>query len=192
MRRCASIALIALFLVCAAHAATPSDASLKGVYAFQFSNVQQVGWYKTVSATCFGTLYTMTIGGTASDTEINAGTFTFSGSGTFSFSATKYGQFDQAASNNTPTMTCTGNARQPYTYNSGYPVYFSPSAQSGSGTYHVGSLGNGTITPAGSNTNEVIDISLGQFNAAGVSGIFLMRQSLKNNGEGTMGTAILQ
>jgi len=192
MRRCALIAFTALFLVCAAHAASPSNASLKGVYAFQISEVQQVSWNKTVSATCFGTTYTTTIGGQASDTNITAGTLTFSGSGTFSLSATEYGKFDLAASNNTPTITCTGNPQQPYTTNAGYPVYFASSAQSGSGTYHVGTGGNGTMTLAGSKADEVIDISLGQFNASEVSGVFLMRQPIKNNGEGSTGTAVLQ
>jgi hypothetical protein len=193
MKRCAAVTALIMLLSSAAYAAAPSEASLKGTYAFQVSDVQQVSWYKSVSATCFGIKYTSTIGGQSVANVITAGTMTFSGTGTLSsIAATKYGKLDQAASNETPTMTCTGNPNQPYTTNAGYPVFYPSAPMDTTGTYTVTSAATGTLTSAGSSADEVIDISLGQFNAAGVAGVFLMRQTEKNNGEGSTGIGVLR
>jgi len=192
MKRIAFAASVVLLLSCAAYAATPSAASLKGAYAFQSSRVQTVYWGKTVSATCFAITYTMWLGGQSTGTRVDAGVITFSGTGTFSINVTQYGDFDQADSNNTVSITCTGNPKQPYTTNSGYPVFYPSSAITDTGSYTVGATGIGTFDFTGGKPDEAGAISLGQYNSSGLAGVVLMRQVLHNNGELSTGIAILQ
>lgn len=192
MKRLALAVFPGLFLSLAAFAATPSNASLKGTYAFQMSKVQEVSWWKTVSATCFGVKYTVTLGGQTASTKVTEGTGTFNGTGSFSISATNYGEFDQTDSANTVSISCTGNPKQPYTTNSGYPVFFPSSNQTVTGTYSVTSAGTGTMIFANSTPEEDMDFSLGQLNSTGVASVVLMRQVRKNNGEASTGIAVLK
>lgn len=184
--------LALLLLPCAGYAASPADASLKGTYAFQMSQSELVTWQRLVSVTCFGVTYTHEPSGMSVDTQVIAGTVTFSGSGTFSMAITKYGVFDQAASNATVSASCTGNPHAPVTTNGGHPVLSNGVESTTTGTYTVGSDGTGTFTLAGSNSDEVIDLLLGQFNGENVATQVLFRQVLKNNGNGATGVGILK
>jgi hypothetical protein len=191
MRRFALVASQALILSCAAYAAVPSDASLKGTYALQMTQVQEVSWGKSVSATCFGVTYTQFLGGQTAATRVTAGTVKFSGAGTFSMSTTQNGGFNQAASNSTVTISCTSNPKSPYTTNAGYPVFLPAATSTVTGTYSVASSATGTMVFADSDPDEVVDISLGQFSTSGVAGVVLIRQVLKNNGDYSTGIAVL-
>jgi len=173
-------------------AASPSNASLKGTYAFQSTQVEQVSWGKTVSATCFGVKYTLTLGGQSVGTQIIAGTANFSGTGAFSINATQTGKFDDAASNNTVSIACTSNPKAPYTTNSGSAVFFPAETVSIAGTYSVTSAGTGTMTIEDGGETDVSDISLGQYNASGVAGAFLLLDNSMGSGRGSTGIAILK
>jgi hypothetical protein len=192
MQRPAVAILLGLLLPCAAFAVTPSKASLKGAYAFQMTTVQQVSWWKTVSATCFGHKYTVTLGDSTVDTVLMAGTATFNGAGGFSANFTEYGDFNEAASANTVSIACTSNPNQPYTTNSGHAIFYSPSTLAFTGTYTVASTGIGSMSVLDPNGTVVIDMSLGQFNSAGVSGVVLLRQVTREAGDASSGMAILK
>jgi hypothetical protein len=176
----------------AANAATTTKASLKGAYFFQVTQVQEVSWGKQVSKTCFGTTYTFYLGGQAASTKLTTGTVTFTGSGTFSMSATQYGQFDQTASNNTVSISCTSNPKEPYTTNSGSAVFDAPSTMTMTGPYTVASNQTGTMTVSGGESDEVVDLDLGQLNSSGVAGVVLISQPGKANGDYSTGVAILK
>jgi len=175
----------------AAHAATPSNASLKGTYAFQSSKVYEVGWGKTVSITCSSVKYTVTLGGQAVTNQVIAGTVTFSGTGTMTISATEYGNFDQTESNNSVSIACTGNSKAPYAINNGTAMFDAAAPVTASGTYSVSSTGTGTLSIEDHGT-ETSNISLGQYNASGVAGAVLLLDTSKGQGKVATGIAILQ
>jgi len=192
MIRLASSILVALLLSSAAYAATtPSKASLSGKYFFQVTTVNQVSWFKTVSATCFGTKYTLNLGGQSVGTELYEGVVNFTGSGTFSLTMTQFGNFDQTSSNNTVSITCTGNKNSPYTYNNGSAIFFGPQNATASGTYTVNSDGTGVMNVSGPDA-VVLTLSLGQFSSAGVAQAALIRQTTDQAGAASSGIAIHQ
>jgi len=192
MRAFVVVASLVLLPSAAALATTPSNASLKGTYFIQLSQVQEVYWSNTVSAKCFGTTYTQVLGGQTSSTKLDIGTITFSGSGTFSMSVTQYGDFDQTLSNNTVTMSCTSNSKAPVTTNSGSAVFDAAAPMSITGTYTVTSSETGTMTFAGGKSDEIVDLSIGQLNSSGVAGVVLINQVLKPNNQLATGIAILK
>jgi hypothetical protein len=148
MKRIALVLSIFLVMIHAAYAVTPSDVSLKGVYVFQFFQTTENYWQKTVSITCGGVKGTFTGYGQTASTEIVHGTMNFSGTGSVSATFTEYGQFDQAASDDTVTIACSGNPSSPFTYNNGHAVFDNAVKGTDTGTYIVGSNGSnygGTI-----------------------------------------------
>jgi hypothetical protein len=176
----------------AANAVTPSKASLKGTYFFQVTQVEVVSWGKTVSATCFGTKYSFFVSGQAVANKVNFGTVAFNGTGTYSMSTSEAGELNQTASNNTVSITCTSNRSQPYTTNSGSPVFEAPSPTTMSGSYTVASDQTGTMTLSDPDGEQIIDLSLGDLNASGVAGVVLISQPGKKDGNYTTGIAILK
>jgi hypothetical protein len=184
-------ASLVLYASSAAYAANPSNASLKGTYAFQSSKVYEVGWGKTVSITCSGVTYMVTLGGQAVTNQVIAGTVTFSGTGTMTISATEYGNFDQTESNNSVSIACTGNSKAPYAINNGSAMFDAAVPVTASGTYTVNSTGTGTLTIVDNGT-ETSNISLGQYNASGVATSVLLLDSSKGQGKVATGIAILE
>jgi len=193
MIRLASSVLIGFVMLVAANAATPtpSKASLSGTYVFQTTTVNEVYWNKTVSATCAGTKYTLTLGGQSASTQLNEGTATFTGTGTFSATMTQYGNFDETDSNNTVSITCTGNKNSPYTYNTGHAIFYPPQSNTASGTYTVNSNGKGTMD-VGGQSGDVFNLSLGQLSSTGVAQVFLITQVTDSPGAASNGIAVHQ
>jgi len=192
MRAFVVAASLVLLSSCAALAATPSNASLKGTYFIQISQVKEVYWSKSLSATCFGVTYNQFLGGQSSSTKLDTGTITFSGSGTFSMSVTQYGNFDQTLSNNTVTMSCTSNSKAPIITNSGSAVFDAAAPMTITGTYTITSNETGTMSFAGGNSNELVDLSIAQLNSSGVATVVLVSQVLKPNDQLASGIAILK
>jgi hypothetical protein len=193
MKRIALGAIAGLILSLAAHAANPSNASLKGAYFIQMTTVKMVGWSKSFSITCYGTKFTVGVSGQALDTELITGMVTFTGTGTFSGSVTQSGEFDQTASANTTTVTCSGSAKSPgYITNTGYAVYDAPSTSSASGTYTVASAGTGTMMVQTGQGEAPLVLSLGDFNSANVAGVVLLTKTAGDEWEPSVGTAVLK
>jgi hypothetical protein len=134
---------------------------LKGVYVFQFFQTTENHWKKTVSVTCFGVTGTYTGSGQTATTEIVHGTMNFTGAGTVSTTFTEFGGFNQAASDDTITIACTGNPKSPFTYNNGYAVFDEVAvAGTDTGTYTLGSNGS---TYGGIITFAARTVGLGKF-----------------------------
>ncbi|MGB6689541.1 MAG: hypothetical protein WBE76_17030 [Terracidiphilus sp.] len=149
MKRIAVVSSMFFVMINAAFAVTPSEGSLKGVYVFQFFQATENYWQKTVSITCGGLTETFTGSGQTAATEIVHGTMNFTGAGTVSATFTEYGQFNQAASDDTVTIACSGNPRSPFTTNNGHPVFDEAVDGTDTGTYIFGSNGSnhgGTVT----------------------------------------------
>jgi hypothetical protein len=194
MKHITLLTSVLMLLPCAGYAASPSNASLKGSYAFQFTQTQTVTWSRSISIKCSGTTYSVTPFGQSIGTQILVGTMTFSGSGTITISYTEYGVFNQDASNAAASASCTGNPNAPVSYNPGNPVFDNDITESNSGTYTIGSSGSGSLTLAakGSDKETILNAVLGDFNASGVAQVLLFMQANKNGGNGGTGTAILK
>src|SRR5438445_34463 len=89
-----------------AYAVTPSNSSLKGNYSFQLSTTKENYWSGTASVMCKNITYTFNGHGQSATTEISYGVMTFDGNGNVRVSYTDVHKFNQAASNNTVTITC--------------------------------------------------------------------------------------
>jgi len=148
-------------------------------------------WSKTVSVTCGGIQYTYAGGGSTVVTVLMQGTATFTGTGTFSGSMTEWGDINQTASNNTVTIKCTGNPNQPYTTNSGNPVYNTPETLTVSGTYTITSSGIGTMT-VNLEGVEPMNLILGELSSTGVTGFVMMRQIESNDEVDSFGVLMLK
>lgn len=194
LKRIALFASVLLFLPCTGYAASPSNNSLKGTYAFQFSQTQAVTWGRKISIVCFKKSYTVQVYGQSVGTEIVVGTMTFTGSGTVTVSVTKYGVFNQDASNAGGSAVCGANDTEPIETIAGNPVFDNGITGSDSGTYSVASNGTGSLTlPATGGNNETVqDFVLGDYNSEGVAQAALFMQAGKNNGNGGTGTALLK
>jgi len=182
------VVCILLVSVSAAFAATISNASLKGKYAFQLASSHMQGW--NASITCYdsnGNSYTVWAGGSDVSTESVLGLMTFDGTGKVSGTYAQYGKFDQAASNATAAASCTPGAS-----NNGYAVYDPPSSGTFAGTYSVQSTGLGAmvITTSGGDTpNFVLELS---GTAAVRTTVFMTQYDPTTNKVDVSGTAILQ
>ncbi|MGB6688900.1 MAG: hypothetical protein WBE76_13785 [Terracidiphilus sp.] len=192
MKRIAFLASLLLLLSGAAPAASPSKASLKGAYFFQFTKADSISWGKQLSVKCFGITYNEFVGGSQANTQMTYGTMTFSGSGTFSVVQTEAGDLNQSASNDTVSLSCTTNPKQPITSTSGNPVFEVGTTSTLTGNYTVDSNSTGVLTLAGSD-NKGVDLKLGAFNSDNIATVVLMIQLKANGaGENSSGVAILQ
>ncbi|MGB6690736.1 MAG: hypothetical protein WBE76_23110 [Terracidiphilus sp.] len=193
MKRIALLASLVFVLSGAAQAASPSKASLKGTYFLQFTKAQSISWGKQLSVKCFGVTYNQFVGGSSVNTQITYGTVTFSGAGTLNVVLTDSADLDQDASNDSVSLSCTSNPKQPITSNSGNPVFAAGTQDTVTGTYTVASNSTGVLTPADPSTNgKGIEMKLGAFNGDNIATVVLMMQ-LKTNGDGenSSGVAIL-
>jgi hypothetical protein len=149
------LALSILVLTATAFAVTPSNASLKGIYAVNYIGARYNSWYAQVSCRNYtGPLYA----GSTTSNEVEDVTITFDGKGSVTFSGYQYGKFDQALSNATPTWACDNNGN-PYLTNNGHAVYDAPSVQSGTGTYSIQPDYTGAINLSGSNDTLILRIA---------------------------------
>ena len=150
MRNLLWVLFVVLSAASATFAATFSDASLKGTYAFQLAGSHYEGW--SASITCYdaqGNPYTVWAGGNDVGTDSVVGAITFDGKGNATGTYTQYGKFDQAATNATAVPSCTPGAS-----NNGYAVYDAPTSGTFSGTYSVQTNGTGALalTTSGEDT----------------------------------------
>jgi hypothetical protein len=146
MSRITKLFAIGLLLASTCFAAT-SNASLKGVYAFQLASAHYDSW--SASLSCPNN-QTVTFGGSTISNQSVQGTFTLDGKGNITAGTYfQYGQFDQSESNATVVPSCTQGQG-----NGGSPVYDPPEAGTLTGTYSIGPDGTGTLTVIPStNTN---------------------------------------
>ena len=175
--------VFALLLVLAGNgfAATPTNASLNGPYAFQFSTSKEAYWFTSKSCIYKGVQHGYSTGGQTTYTELNYGTVTFDGKGHVTLNMTDTHQINQAATNATATIVCNSNGTA--TTHSGNIVYEPPVSGTMTGTYSVSADGSGTITlPDGQGT---VDLELSLFNSAGLSTTVLMRSPATDNNYGT-------
>jgi hypothetical protein len=182
------IAAAAMAVMCGvAFGATPSDASLKGTYFFNFAITKGAFWSKSKSCTYKGITNTYTVNAQGTYTELNFGTATFDGKGHVTFNMNDEHQFDQAASDASISIVCatTGGI----TSNSGQLIYEPTVTGTNTGTYSVSSNGSGTVTL--SDDGGSLDISLGAYGTNGVSTTVLMRSPATENNLG-IGSAVLQ
>ncbi|MFZ1130032.1 MAG: hypothetical protein WBV31_14600 [Terriglobales bacterium] len=169
-------------------AATVGNSSLKGTYSFQLGGPHMDWW--SASITCYdphGNPYTVSGGGSDVSSESIVGTITFDGKGNLTGAYTKYGSFDQAASNATILLSCS-----PGVGNSGYAVYDPPSTGTFKGTYSVQSNGTGALTLALSSGESVgFVLELGGTAAVRTS-VFLTEFDSTTNKVDVSGSAVLQ
>src|SRR5208283_723045 len=132
---------LALVAVSASFAKTPSDASLKGEYSLQLTDVHFEQWSASINCpNPGGNEYTLIFGGSDVTNDTGLGTITFDGKGNVTGTVTQYGKFDQTASNATVVPSCTqGEA------SNGNAVYDPPVASTFTGTYSIQSTGLGTM-----------------------------------------------
>lgn len=195
MKRLALISSLLFVLTQAAYAVTPSETSLKGGYVFQFFQTTENYWSKTVSVKCGGVTATFTGGGQTAATEIVHGVMTFSGAGTESAVFTEYGQFNQAASDDTVTITCSGNPNAPFTENQGHAVFMGNVEGTDTGTYNVGYNGTnyGGLLTFSPRLSPAVGLGKISYDLAGLSSANLFSTMLlrpdETTGEG-MGIAV--
>jgi hypothetical protein len=192
MPRIVKILAICVLFVGSCFAATSTDASIKGTYAFQLSSAKFEGW--SASITCPNG-QEITFGGNTVATQSVQGTITFDGKGNITSGAfTQYGQFDQGLSNATVVPSCT-----PGQGSNGYAVY-DPPVPGGTltGTYSIEAGDIGTMIPipsTGDGDPATFYITLSGA-AAVKSTIFMVAVDGANsnspNREEISGTAVLQ
>jgi len=171
---------VAMLLMRAGYAASPSNASLNGTYVFHFTNVKEEGWYATKSCHYTNITYSYGGGGQSVDAEVITGEATFDGKGHVSISFTDIHRFDQAASNATVSITCPSKPGGSVNTNNGHMVYYPATSGKYTGSYAVKSDGSSTITLNG--VDGGLDLNLASFDSAGLSTTFLI-----NNPDGQYG-----
>jgi hypothetical protein len=145
MSRVTKIFAVCLLFVGSCFAAT-TDASVKGVYAFQLSSAHYQGWSASISCP---NNQTITFGGNSLSNQSVQGVMTLDGKGNVtSGTYTQYGQFDQALSNATVQPSCT-----PGQGSNGNAVYDPPTPGTLTGTYAIGTNSTGTLTLIPSSNN---------------------------------------
>lgn len=183
----APVALLALFAA-SSFAATPSNESLKGSYAFQLSTPKLAFWSNSKSCKQDGNTITYYASNWATYSELVYGVATFDGAGHVSLTFTKEGEVNQDASNATIEITCTA---QGFTNTGGSIVYEPAQNGTGSGSYTVESTGSGSMTfsVAGQSGSMTINFELAGFATNGVASTALLNfeegQSDKRIGTGT-------
>jgi len=177
------VASAILMMTGVAFGATPSKASLKGSYNFNFSKVRQASWYKNITCTYKSNTTTYTVGGTSAYTEVDNGVTTFDGNGHVSITITQvHKEINQAETNATVGVTCSSKGGITTTSN-GYIVYEAPQTGTETGTYTVSSNGTGAITIPGSN-GGTLDIDVGGLSSTGIASTILLRDVPTAGSEG--------
>ena len=182
------IAALTIAVMCGvAFGETPSNASLKGTYSFNFSVSKEAYWSKSKTCTHNNVTNTYWVNAQTTYTELNYGTATFDGAGHVTLNMNDAHQFDQAASDASISITCAAGGG--VNSNSGQLVYSPLSTSKISGTYSVSSNGSGSITlPDGGGS---VEINVGAVGSNGISTTFLMRSPPSDDNLGT-GMAVLQ
>jgi len=177
-----------LVAVSASFATTPGNASLKGKYSFQISDVHSNQW--NTSITCYdpqNNPYTVSAGGSNVSNDGVLGIMTFDGKGNVAGTYTQYGEFNQAASNATAVPSCTQGQG-----NNGYAVYDPPAPGTFTGTYSIQPTGFGTMDLAisgGDAPSFVLELA---GTAAVRTTVFLTQFDPTTNRMETSGSAVLQ
>jgi hypothetical protein len=179
LKATAPVALIALFAA-SSNAATPSNASLKGSYNFHIATAKEAYWSKSKACTYKGVTNTYWADNWSAYTEIIYGVATFDGAGHVSVTFTQMGEVNQAASNGSIVITCSGNG---YTSSGGNLIFETPAGGTAAGTYSIASTGSGSMTisivscpTCGSGGGALtIDLDLGVFGSNGVASMALLR-----------------
>jgi hypothetical protein len=142
MPRITKALAVCTLLVGSCFAGTSTNASVKGVYVFQFNTSKFEGW--NASITCGTNKHTVTSGATTVAFQTVQGTMTLDGKGNItSGSFTQYGNFDQALSNATAVPSCT-----PGKSSNGNAVYDPPVVSTiTGGTYSIEAGDFGTLSP---------------------------------------------
>jgi hypothetical protein len=173
------VALIALFAA-SSHAATPSNASLKGSYNFHIASAKEAYWSNSKACTYKGNTQTYWADSWSAYTEIIYGVATFDGAGHVNVTFTQMGEVNQSASNDSIVITCEGNG---YSSNGGNLVFETPAGGTAAGTYSIASTGSGSMTisivscpTCGAGGGSLtIDMDLGVFGSNGVASMALLR-----------------
>ncbi len=148
------VLIISVLAVSAGAAAqTYSDANLSGGYSFQFGTPQTYVWSKTFACPS-NSQTTYTVSGTQTGTFVIAGTLTFDGSGSLTYSTTSVGAENQSASANTTSVTWNNATCAVLSMNLGHVVYQTASTKTGTGTYSIQSNGTGTMSESGSSQSQ--------------------------------------
>jgi hypothetical protein len=171
-----ALILIAAFAMlagaCLAATPAPTKASLDGTYVFHFSTVKEVNWSNSVSCHYTNATYTYTGYGQSVDDEVITGEAIFDGKGGVVIHYTDNRKFDQAASDDTVSITCPSQPGGSVNTNNGHMVLYPTTSGTYTGTYSVSSDGSAAITlPA---VDGGLTLNLSAFNSAGVSTTFLI------------------
>jgi hypothetical protein len=172
-----------------AFGATPSNASLKGTYAFNYQNAETNTRYAVVSCVNFKGLLPA---GSVTHTPVQDGTIVFDGKGKATFTGTQYGHFNQALSNATVVWGCDANGN-PVITNFGSAVYDAPVAFAGTGTYSIQTNYTGamTITSGGVASGFVLRLAATNATTAFASQVLFHGLNTDNSSEGS-GTGVKQ
>ena len=174
--------LILLLSTVAFGVTAPSNASLKGTYAFNYQNAETNAWYAVVSCANFkGSLQA----GAVTHTPVQDGTIIPDGKGKVTLSGTQYGHFDQALSNATVVWSCVNG--NPVITNFGSAVYDAPVAFTGTGTYSIQSNYTGamTITSNGMTSGFVLRLAATNAATAFASQVLFHGLNSDNSSEGS-------
>ncbi len=174
-------------------AAAPSNASVNGDYAFQIWKSNYDSWSKSVVCQYAEGTITFSGRGQAVSTQLIFGTVSFDGNGHLTSNYTAVHKFDQAASNNTVSITCPDKYGGTPTINSGQVVFEAPETGTFTGTYSVSSSGSGSMTINGSGINGPVtmEFDLGAFTGSDVSTTLLLRSDPSSDDTST-GVAVLK
>jgi hypothetical protein len=169
----------------AAFGATPSNASLKGIYGVNYASANNNAWYAVVSCPNFsGQVYA----GSETSTDVVDGTMTFDGKGIVTYAVTEYGKFDQALSNATVTWTCSPQGN-PVITDPGNAVYDAPTAATGTGTYAIQSNYTGALVISG---DPGLILRVSNLNTKGLASRFMFHGIYSNNRGDGAGEGALQ
>lgn len=173
-----------ILLSSVAFGATPTNASLKGIYAFNYQNAETNTWYAVVSCTNFkGSIQA----GSITHNPVQDGTVTFDGKGKVALATeTQYGHFDQALSNATVKWTCDTHGN-PVITNFGAAVYDAPAVITGTGTYSIQSNYTGamTITVSGVSFGYILRLAATNATTAFASQVLFHGLNSDNSSEGS-------
>ena len=182
------VLITSVLVMCgAAFATSYSVANLNGSYSYQETQPSYDTWLKTFTCPTNPKITYTAVGSTTAQ-QITYGVATFDGNGNVSSTGTSIGQFNQAASANTMSVTWNSSC-QVTNVSTGHIVYKSATTNSSTGTYAVQSDGSGTITVAGS---VVQNFQLTATDSTGISNTVLLYSPVVNGTISNAGIAVHQ